>query len=810
MEERRVIRVGSRESKLAVAQTMLLIRELEAAHPELSFELVTMKTTGDQILDKPLDQIGGKGLFVRELDRALADKTVDLTVHSLKDMPMEQPEGYPIVAYAKRGEPRDVLVWQDGAPGQEAQEPDREEAVSGKGNPKKPLRIGTSSARRRLQLQKRYPDAEFLLLRGNVLTRLRKLDEGQYDGIVLAAAGLTRLGLGDRISEYLEPEEMIPAAGQGILAVQGRDGEDYAYLDCIRDPEAEACALAERSFVRTLDGGCSSPIAAYARCHGDRLTLRGLYYEENKPAVTGTICGLAGEAERLGIRLANRLRNHVPEGAKVWLVGAGPSDPGLLTIKGKAVLEQAQTVVYDRLVGDGILAMIPGEAERIFVGKEAGHHPVPQEEINRILCEKAMEGKRVVRLKGGDPFIFGRGGEELELLEARGIPFEVVPGVTAASAVTAYAGIPVTHRDYGSSVHLITAHKKRGCEELPDFETLAKLSGTLVFYMGLGALGDICGGLIKAGMDPNTPAAVIERGTTAAQRSVTADLETLEAETKRAGLNTPALIVVGAVCTLSKQFFWEEERPLSGKRIFVTRPKKRSSCLIDRLTALGAEVIPLPAIETVPIKTSPEIMEMTEHLESYDWIAFTSAEGVDCFFDRLLEYGLDARSLRAMRFAVIGPATAKALKAHGILADLQPETYTGEALGKALVCAMKPGERLLIPRAKIGTETLLEPLDKAGIEYKTVALYDTVTADGGINTPGPGDLVTFTSASTVRGFAAQFPELDMKTIIGLCIGEQTRNEAEKLGIRTVVSEQATIDSMIETLKKGTEEGTWIW
>lgn len=808
MEERRVIRVGSRESKLAVAQTMILIRELEAAHPELSFELVTMKTTGDQILDKPLDQIGGKGLFVRELDRALEDGTVELTVHSLKDMPMEQPDGYPIVAYAERGEPRDVLVWRNGEPEQGRK-----------------LRIGTSSARRRLQLQKRYPNAEFLLLRGNVLTRLRKLDEGQYDGIVLAAAGLIRLGLGDRISEYLEPEEMIPAAGQGILAVQGRDGEDYTYLDCIRDPEAEACALAERSFVRTLDGGCSSPIAAYARCHGDRLTLRGLYYEEaqqeeskeadktkgeNRTAETGTICGLICEAERLGIRLANRLRNHVPKNAKVWLVGAGPSDPGLFTLKGKAVLEQAQVVVYDRLVGAGILAMIPAAAERIFVGKEAGHHPVPQEKINQILCEKAMEGKRVVRLKGGDPFMFGRGGEELERLEAMGIPFEVVPGVTAASAVTAYAGIPVTHRDYGSSVHLITAHKKRGCEELPDFETLAKLSGTLVFYMGLGALGDICRGLIRAGMDPGTPAAVIEQGTTAAQQSVTADLETLEAETKQAGLNTPALIVVGAVCALSKQFFWAEERPLSGKRIFVTRPKKRSSRLIDRLEALGAEVVPLPAIETVPIKSSPEITEMAEHLEGASWIAFTSAEGVDCFFDRLLELGRDIRSLGAVKFAVIGPATARVLRTHGILADLQPETYTGEALGKALADAMKPGERLLIPRAGIGTETLLKPLDEAEILYETIALYDTITAAGAVNAPGAGDLVTFTSASTVRGFAAQFPELDMKTITGLCIGEQTRNEAEKLGIRTMVSEQATIDSMTETLKKGTEEGRWIW
>lgn len=813
--EQNVIRVGSRESRLAVEQTMLLVRKLEEHHPELTFELVTMKTTGDVILDRSLDKVGGKGLFVKELDKALSEKRIDFSVHSLKDMPMEQPEGLPIIAMAKRGEARDVLVYPKGREGQRPE-------------PGRPFVIGTSSERRKLQLKNMFPEAEFSLLRGNVLTRLKKLDEGQYDAIVLAAAGLIRLGLSDRIGEYLEPEEMIPAAGQGILAVQGREGEDYSYLDCIASKKAWREAEAERGFVRYLDGGCSSPIAAYAKEQKNgMICLKGLCYEEETGEyLAGEMTGPAKEGEKLGIALAEKLQKQLRKkraagrpaarrqdnaAGKVWLVGAGPSDTGLFTIKGAEVLAKAQVVVYDRLVGPGILQMMPEGAEKIDVGKRSGNHPVPQEEISRILLEKAKAGKRVVRLKGGDPFIFGRGGEELELLAVHGIPFEVVPGVTAASAVTAYAGIPLTHRDYASSVHLITAHKKRGSEEKLDFETLAKLEGTLVFYMGLSALGTICRGLMEAGLSANLPAAVISRGTTAAQRQVVSTLAELEEEVGREKLVSPALIVVGSVCGLSETFFWTEKQPLGGMRVFVTRPKKRSRKMAERLMELGAEVILLPAIRTEPIRENPELDAAVSHLMSYSWIGFTSAEGVDSFFEKLYESGIDIRALSGIRFAVIGPATGKALGNRGIFAALQPEVFTGEALGKRLAETMKQGERLLLPRADIGTDEVLWPLRKAGISFDDIAVYRTVAPEAGGSLPEilADDIVTFTSASTVRGFAALYPDLDFSRVRGLCIGAQTEKEARKYGIRTLVSERADIDSMIEKLLEtgGTEK--WI-
>ena len=398
--------IGSRESRLAVIQSQMVLDFIKAHHPALDVELLTMKTTGDIILDRTLDKVGGKGLFVKELDRALMDGRSDLSVHSLKDMPMEVPKELPLVAFSKREDPRDVLVLPKGVEKLDFSKP-----------------IGCSSQRRILQLKELFPEAEFQSVRGNVLTRLQKLDSGEYGALVLAAAGLKRLGLEDRISQYFEPEEIIPAAGQGILAVQGRQDEGYGYLSGYDNLASRYEALCERAFVRTLNGGCSSPVAAHARIQDGKLLLMGLYYDEETGGYKkGTVKGIPERAESLGRDLAIKLRQdyrkekeQTPVG-KVWLVGAGPGDPGLFTLKGKEVLSKADVVVYDALVGQGVLTMIPRDAELINVGKRSSNHLAPQETINRILVDEAKKGKRVVRLKGGDPFLFGRGGEEMELL----------------------------------------------------------------------------------------------------------------------------------------------------------------------------------------------------------------------------------------------------------------------------------------------------------------------------------------------------------------------------------------------------------
>ena len=486
----------------------------------------------------------------------------------------------------------------------------------------------------------------------------------------------------------------------------------------------------------------------------------------------------------------------------VILVGAGPGDPGLLTQKGRQAIENAQVVVYDRLVSPAILSLIPKDAEKINVGKESSNHLVPQEEINRILLRKAQEDKRVVRLKGGDPFLFGRGGEELELLEAAGIPFQVVPGVTSALSVPAYAGIPVTHREFCSSVHIITGHARAGAELSIDFDALKRTGGTLVFLMGVTSLPKICKGLLDAGMAPDMPAAVVERGTLPRQRKLVSTLERLPLEAEKAGVKSPAIIVVGKVCSLSNRFDWFDCLSLKGKTVVVTRPEDRSGTLTQRLRELGAEVVDYPCIRTVAREENPELEEAIGNLSRYRCLVFTSPAGPEIFFRRLRAAGRDARALSGLTLAAIGPKTAKALEKHGVTADLVPETYDSDHLAKALEAVEGP---VLLCRASRGSTALPEMLERKGIPFADVPIYDTV-----YTAPDPqkvdallGEklLVTFTSASTVRGFVESLPGRDLKNVIGCCIGRQTEAEAKKYGLTTVVSQEATMESLMETIKE---------
>lgn len=776
--------IGSRESRLAVIQSEMVKDYILSHNKDCEVELLTMKTTGDKILDRTLDKVGGKGLFVKELDKALLEKKSQLSVHSLKDMPMEVPEELPLLAFSKREDPRDVLVLPEGVKKLDSSKP-----------------IGCSSLRRILQLKELYPDMKFESVRGNVQTRLRKLDEGQYSALVLAAAGLKRLKLENRISRYFEPEEVLPAAGQGILAIQGRKNEDYSYLNGYNDEDSECAALAERAFVRYLDGGCSSPVAAHAKIEKDGITLNGLYYEEESGAWRkASLSGKREEAEELGIRLAKQLKYP----GKVWLVGAGPGDIGLFTLKGMEVLKNAEVVVYDSLVGQGVLSKIPKGVRLINVGKRASNHTMPQEQINQVLAEEAKKGLRVVRLKGGDPFLFGRGGEELELLHKEGIPYEVVPGVTSSIAVPAYNGIPVTHRDFCSSLHIITGHKKKGDIYDIDFNALVNTKGTLVFLMGVSALEDICSSLLEAGMDKDMPAAILQKGTTAGQKRIVATVSTLVEEVKKQGIETPAIIVVGKVCALADEFAWYEQLPLFGCKVLVTRPKETISSMAHKLRLLGAEVLELPAIRTEPLEDQSLLKEAFRELDSYQWIAFTSPIGVKVFFDEMKREGVDIRKLGQVKVATIGKGTKKALEEKGLFVDLMPAVFDGDALGKVLCEACEGTEKILLPRAKIGGKEILAQLaKKPGLTVSDVPTYDTFYEEQEIIDmkklfeSGEIQAAVFTSASTVRGFVNAVPGLDFKKVRAACIGKQTKAEADSYAMQTFMAKEATIDSVTD-------------
>lgn len=496
---------------------------------------------------------------------------------------------------------------------------------------------------------------------------------------------------------------------------------------------------------------------------------------------------------------------------KVWLVGAGPGDVGLFTLKGYKTLLNADVVVYDSLVGHGVLSLIPEGAKCINVGKRASHHTMPQWRINEVLLEEAQKGLRVVRLKGGDPFLFGRGGEELELLEENGIPYEVVPGITSPLSVPAYNGIPVTHRDFCSSLHIITGHKKEGEEYNIDFKALVETKGTLVFLMGVTAMEDICTSLIKAGMDPDMPTAVLQQGTTSKQRRVVATVATLKEEADKAKIQAPAVIVVGKVCGLEKKFAWYEKLPLAGYRVLVTRPKDLISSMSEKLREQGAEVLELPAIKTVPLEDQSELYKAFSEMDKFSWIVFTSPTGVKVFFSEMQKQKLDIRALGSAKIAVIGTGTQKELEKRGLYADLMPEIYDGEHLGKALAEVCESGERVLIPRAKIGNREIIESLDCKGITVYDVPTYDTVYEKQDIIDErrefedGNIDCAVFTSASTVRGFAEAANGLDFSLVRAACIGKQTKAEADALGMKTFMAERPSLDSLVELVIKLKQE-----
>lgn len=509
----------------------------------------------------------------------------------------------------------------------------------------------------------------------------------------------------------------------------------------------------------------------------------------------------------------------------VHLVGAGPGDPGLLTVRGATLLEAADVVVYDYLSNPVLLNRCRLEAERIYVGKKAAAHSMSQEQINALLVEKGRAGHRVVRLKGGDPFVFGRGGEECEALAAAGVAFEVVPGITAAIAAPAYAGIPVTHRDFNSSFTFLTGHEKedeykdpdsrerepaRGSSDL-DWASIARLP-CLAFYMGVKSLPRICAKLIEHGMAPDMPAATIRWGTTVRQHTVTGTVKTLPTEVAEAGLKPPALTIIGKVVSLRDTLNWFERRPLFGQTVAVTRTRQQSSDLAERLTELGAAVIEAPTIELSPPADWGPVDEVLRSIGRYDWVVFTSANGVTCTKRRLLEIGLDARAFGGAKIAAVGDATAAAVGRELCLAvEVSPERFVAEALAEALAArGVVQGRRFLLLRADIARPVLVERLGREGAaEVRDVAVYETkpvaALPPALLDVLAAGELnwITFTSSSTARNFADLLGSTYREKLAGVkiaSIGPITTTTLRELGLDpTAEAHTSDLDGLTRAL-----------
>ena len=495
---------------------------------------------------------------------------------------------------------------------------------------------------------------------------------------------------------------------------------------------------------------------------------------------------------------------NAPRG-KVWLVGAGPGDPGLLTLKGARAIKQCETLVYDYLASQAIVDLAPPDCEMIYVGKKAGAHTLTQDEITALIVKLGLEGKRVVRLKGGDVFVYARGGEEAQALHAAGVAFEIVPGITSAIAAPAYAGIPVTHRDHNTSFSISTGHENptKGYTSL-DYAKLANPASTTIFLMAMGNLAGIMGELHKNGVPGSMPVAIVREGTKPTQETLVATLETIVAEVERTKFAAPAIVVVGNVVRERETIRWFDRGALFGKRILITRPRTNEDDFSQQVWEAGAEPIVAPTIAIGPPADEAAAAAAVARVRDYAWIVFTSRNGVDAFFDRLGASGKDSRAFGDVKIAAIGPKTAAALTHHGIRVDFMPAAFVNEAVADGLLERTAPGDRVLLFRAQDARDVVPAALRAAGRVVDDVAAYATQLLDvPDLRAAAErADIVTFTSASTVHGFVRNVPDaarvLASRTVAA--IGPITAAAARELDIRVdVIADAFTIEGLMHAL-----------
>ena len=763
-------RIGTRGSKLAMIQTESVRARLEGAYPEDRFEVVVIATKGDRVTDRPIAAIGDNALFTREIEDALRTGRIDLAVHSMKDLPAECPPGLCLAKAWRREDPRDVLVARDG--------------VSGVRDLPPGATVATGSPRRNLLLRRLRPDLRIVDIRGNVDTRLRKLfapqtGEPELAAIVLAAAGLKRLGRTEVITEWIEPERMIPAPNQGQLAIELRadDAELRAKVDALGEDADEVAARTERAFLREIGADCHMPVGALARAEGGRVSLRCVFAkDEASPPTFAEATGVT--PDEVARRAARAIRRQTA--GEVVLVGAGPGDPELITVKGQRAIREADAVLHDRLVSAELLKLTKSGCELIPVGKACGAHTLPQEQINALLAKKALTCRKVVRLKGGDPFVFGRGGEEAAYLAERGVTCRVIPGVTAATAAAAAAGIPVTHRGVAAGFEVVTAHAREGEPTGLDFSRMLDPRRTSVILMGLSRVGEIAASLIAVGRPAATPVAVIGAATLPDQKCVTGTLADIAGKVERAGVVSPAVTVVGDVVSLRDK----TGLPFVGKRFLVPEIAGGRNRLPGLLTALGAEVEVLPVGRIVPVEGAVT----ADALDGVSWIALTSRNGLLPFDGRLL----DEVKARGIRIAAIGPATAAAAVERGLRVDWVAAEATGEGMEKGLAAVLTARDVVLHPLAAGAESPLARLADRCA--YRPVVAYRNEETPLGRIDLAAYDAAFFTCASSARRVCS----VAAGETVAVAIGPATEAALAALGVaRVVTAAEPTPEAMAQ-------------
>ncbi len=784
------VRIGTRGSKLALVQTEYVKQRLEKAYPEDEYEIVIIKTKGDKIQDKPLNQIGAKGLFVKEIEEQILSGEISMGVHSMKDMPAKPAPALGFSKMWKREAPFDVLVLR------EAESLD--ELKSG-------AVIGTGSERRRKQLHRLRPDLVFTDIRGNIDTRLKKMEEQKLDGIVLAAAGLNRLGIKPEHCYCFNEDEMIPAPAQGILALELREDNEELHrrLDALYDEDTELAGRAERTFLEEIGGDCHVPVGAYCEVFdaGKKLVLHAVYGKDGGEEIY-PVCVEGREPETLAKQAAAEIRRQMA--GKVLLTGAGPGDVRLITVRGLDAVKQADCIIYDRLAAPELLMYAKENCEKIYVGKENHNHTMPQEKINELLVEKAMQYPLVVRLKGGDPYVFGRGGEEALGLEEKGVPFEVIPGISSAIAGPACAGIPVTHRGIADGFHVVTAHNKK--DELADidFAAMAGQDDTCIFLMGLGKLNEIAERLIEAGKPEETPVSVISHATCRNQETVVSDLGHITEEVKQKGLTPPALIVVGDTVKLHEKLKFSRQNPLYGKNFLLPKIGKEPSLLAEMLRTEGACVKEVQIGEIRMLDVEEEIFAENFVENRPDWIIFTGKNGVKGFFRQLYHAHMDARNLCGCRIAVMGKKTEETLKSYGIHADWMPQRADSIAFCEEFGEVLQQSEEkqsILCVMPKEGNREIPEKLEKLCKIHK-IRVYENreIEMEKQEFLMKDGDAVIFTCASLAERSCNTAGKEEIGRMQIFSIGRNCTKKLQELGLLEIIqSEKSSYEGVLRTI-----------
>lgn len=788
----KILRIGTRGSALAMIQTKLVEERIRKDYPNLRTETVIIRTKGDVILDRPLADAGGKGLFTGEIERALDEGRIDLAVHSAKDVPTEIDENYSLTSILDREDRRDALVFTKDY---------HDRLLEGKGDVSKKRKaeilldgatVGTSGPRRCEMISRLSAKASTKLIRGNVPTRMKKLLDGEYDGIVLAMAGINRLTAGGGLEESfterfviipLDEEIFVPAAGQGIIVCETKkDSFAHSVMEALVNDKSQRELESERAFLDSLCLGCHDAAGVSSHAGNGKMTLTA--FVENSDIK----CSEAASVEEIA-SIAGLLRRHV------IIAGAGPMAEDLVTVRTMDAIKKADVIVHDALIDEKILENAKGRL--IPAGKRAGRHSMKQEDINSLLIREANKGKLVLRLKGGDPFVFGRALEECDALKKAGIEYSLIPGVTSATAAPLSAGIPLTfrkneyHKRGSRGFMVLTAHSgddaHNSAEDPLDFSHLAAFEGSIVFLMGLGRLERITEGLIGAGMNRRTPVAVISSATSKNEFCIRSTLESIsEKVLKEKRIKAPAVIVVGECAGINVK----EEKP----SVTVTGTEGFCERLAAMLENRGFRTESCPHLRTVPIANS--LSEIEEGMKGYTHIVFTGRTAARLFLDRMTPD-------KEVKLCAIGRPTADFIKReYGLECCIVPRIYDSAAFAEEIIKQKNDEMKVLIPRAEKGNDELAKRLDEAGIRYRQMSIYKTEVNEEVFDDNMDTDYTVFASSLGARLFHEKTGRIPGKAV---AIGKFTRMTLEELGAeRIITAENASMGKICDIIEREEE------